>query len=162
MAAGTGTSTFNNVATSGTVTAPGTPSFLATFAGSTDQTGDATAYTIPFATEIFDQSNNFAANTFTAPITGRYLLTTACHYYGLLAAHNNQNLQIVTSNRTYGQQSVFGAGANPFTEASHALSVIADMDAGDTAIVKLTVSGGTKVVDIDNAVNTFFSGQLIA
>ena len=39
---------------------------------------------------------------------------------------------------------------------------LADMDAADTAYVTLTVSGTTKVVDIENGIRTHFSGQLVA
>jgi hypothetical protein len=45
------------------------PAFLAVNATTRNNvTGDGTVYTVPFDTEVFDQGNNFAGNTFTAPI----------------------------------------------------------------------------------------------
>ena len=35
--------------------------------------------TVTFATEVFDQNADFASNTFTAPVTGRYLLNTVIY-----------------------------------------------------------------------------------
>jgi len=50
------------------------PCFLAfNSATDNDQTGAGAIPTIDFDTEVFDQGNDFTADTFTAPITGRYL-----------------------------------------------------------------------------------------
>ena len=147
---------------SGEVTQPNQPSFLATANGSdqTDVSGDATAVTVNFGTEIFDQGADFASNTFTAPITGRYLLCAHVKLNGLLVAHTVIRTNLVTSNRTYSD--IYDEGTLSFNGLPMQVTQVADMDAGDTALVQVNVSNGTKVVDITGIVTqTFFSGSLI-
>jgi hypothetical protein len=154
----TGTSTLAAVNASGIVTMPAQPAFLATANTQTDVTGDGTTYTVLFANEIFDQGSNFASNTFTAPVTGRYFLSARISFYGLLIGHTFQLFSIITSNRSY--RTLNSLATNSFTENGMQVSVLADMDAGDTATVQLEIAGSTKVVDIDAAVYTDFSGHL--
>ncbi len=59
--------------------------------------------TVDFNTEIFDQSGDFAADTFTAPATGKYLLMTQVQVFDLTSAMVIFELKIVTSNRVYYQ-----------------------------------------------------------
>lgn len=145
---------------------PAQPSFLVTnSAGQTDITGDGTNALVAWGNEIYDQGSNFASNTFTAPITGRYLFTMSVLLSGVLSSHTGAAYaEIVTSNREY----IFNYAANGYLKAGSGNyaafngSVIADMDAGDTAVVKVTMTGGTKVVDVYNdAQFTTFSGSLI-
>ena len=83
--------------------------------------------------------------------------------HDIAAAHTKAQVRLVTSNRTYRFGTVdLGAVARASTaDASLSASVIADMDAGDTAVVQLVVENSTKVIDIE-ASNSFFSGQLIS
>ncbi|KKL69275.1 hypothetical protein LCGC14_2116590, partial [marine sediment metagenome] len=68
----------------GAMTSPTQPAFLAYNSESDlDVTGDATYVTVDFNTEIFDQGGDFAADTFTAPVDGRYLLATSVLLGGL-------------------------------------------------------------------------------
>ena len=144
---------------SGQVINPTLPAFLA-FNTSTDLnvTGDGTVVTVDFDTEVFDQGGNFAADTFTAPVTGKYHFDTLVQVTGL-AAGIYCYVRIVTSNRHYDKVAFF---LDP--TRSLFLSVLADMDAGDTAYVSLEVGGGTKVVNIVGQAEilyTFFSGHLV-
>ena len=144
---------------SGQVINPTLPAFLA-FNTSTDLnvTGDGTVVTVDFDTEVFDQGGNFAADTFTAPVTGKYHFDTLVQVTGL-AAGMYCYVRIVTSNRHYDKVAFF---LDP--TRSLFLSVLADMDAGDTAYVSLEVGGGTKVVNIVGQAEilyTFFSGHLV-
>lgn len=145
----------------GTTTQPSQPSFLVTNAtGATDITGDGTAYTVLWPTEVFDQANNFASNTFTAPVTGRYLLSVSILVRGLTSSHSPIVLALVTSNREY--RSTYIGGTTTLTSIPMHICVLADMAAAQTATVVLTVSGGTKVVDIDtDAKQNYFSGSLM-
>jgi len=136
------------------------PAFMVSVAQQNNVTGDGTAYTVLFAGEIFDQASNFAANVFTAPITGKYLFTLSIWIEGLTAAENIIDLNIITSNRAYYVRKVMGAGANPFTQLVLSAVFLADMDLNDTAYVSLTVTGGTKIVDITTP--SYFSGFLVA
>jgi len=137
------------------------PAFLVAVSGTIDSvTGDGTAYTIVFGTEIFDQANNFSNTTFTAPVTGRYQLSLEVFIDMLNAAHNGQTVQLMTSNRGYyACIDGFAAGANPFIGyRTYPFSILTDMDAGDTAYIILTVSGGNKIIDVGGSV---FSGHLV-
>jgi len=124
--------------------APYQPAFCA-FNSVTDsnQTGDGTDYTVDFDTEIFDQNSNFSADTFTAPVTGRYQLNCNILCQQCTTAMNGK-ISINTSNRTWNSNNlVCETGNNEYN-----YSVLCDMDASDTAVCKVLVSAGTKVVDI--------------
>ncbi len=143
--------------------AMGQPAFLATAGTQTDITGDGTTATLTFVTEIFDQDNNFdGTSTFTAPVTGNYLLSTEFILRGMSAASTGGNGNIVTSARSYtfGVQNYFAT--SELLTGENRLSIgtttIANMTAGDTALVQLTVSNGTKTVDV---IQGSFSGSLI-
>ena len=138
------------------------PAFLAWASGAQlNVTGDGTVYKVLFATEIFDQKSNFASSTFTAPYTGRYFLSANVTVTQLAAGHTSGTMTIVTSNNTYtfGQCNP-GACMDVGTSLTFSGSVLADMDSADTAIVNVTITGATKVVDITNTVITNFSGYL--
>jgi len=147
----------------GGITQPLQPSFLVTMAATrTNVTGDGTAYTLALDTEIFDQGGNFASNTFTAPVTGRYILSISTYVFGQ-SALSDANLKIVTSNRTYYAEqfgNTFGTQGITFKGL-----VLADMDANDTVTCVVTMSGGTKVADVLHSdaggTATYFSGSLI-
>lgn len=125
-------------------------------------TGDGTTYTCTYATEIFDQNADFdGTSTFTAPVKGRYFFCGIMNFTGLTSSHVTGQIQIVTSNRTY-ETNVF----NPYSTQSGSgyysmsFSAFADMDAADTATFALTISGGTKVVDVLQ-VNSRAGGWLV-
>lgn len=156
-----GAATINgNKTFSGTILQTAQPSFLVTHSGATNVTGDATDYTVAWDAEVYDQGNNFASNTFTAPVTGRYLLTATVAMQDVTAAHTGRFLAIVTTNRTY--RSI--ENDTGFATSAYTLTVtaIADMNANDTATVVLRVSGSTKVVDtVASTLYNYFSGSLI-
>ena len=146
---------------SGAVTKPTNPAFLAHPSGTlSNVTGDGTAYTVVFATEVFDQGADYATSTFTAPVTGRYQINVSLGIAGLTSSTTVVSLNIVASNRT------FNVGyANPYacsgggTDFTMPASVIADMDAADTVHISITVANGAKVVDLTTA--SFFSACLL-
>jgi hypothetical protein len=138
--------------------------FLATNSGQDDNvTGDGTVYTLDVDTETLDTGADFAADTFTAPVTGAYLLYANVGLRGMAATNTALELRIVTSNRTYTVMKV-NPGAIIYAVEYIILSgcVLADMDAGDTATADIMVSGGAggKVVDV-LITNTRFGGALI-
>jgi hypothetical protein len=107
-------------------------------------------YTIPFATETFDQNADYdnSTYTFTAPVTGRYFIGVQATIGGMPSGADYFQYAIQTSNRTYNvtvdPDNISGSGivyyGFPFT-------VLADMDASDTAIVKFLVQGSTNTTD---------------
>ena len=151
----------------GEVTIPLQSAFLAyNSATDQDQTGDGTVVTVDFDTEVYDVNGDFAADTYTAPVTCKMnFQTTVCAGCGATAA-TGLYVKIVTSNRAY-----YGSGMQPTIcrQGDGALfltcACIADLDAADIAYVTLT---GTAAVanDIDIVGNatpysTFFSGAII-
>ena len=114
---------------------------------------------IVFGTEVFDVGSNFASNTFTAPVTGKYFLSASIRTEAVDSASNYYLITIVTSNRGY--QFIFdpdfGQDAGYWVMS---LSHIADMDASDTAKVQIVQHSGTQQTDITT--KSTFSGALIA
>lgn len=155
-----GTTNIITAAVAGQINQPLQPSFLvANSAGATDVTGDGTVYTVLWPTEITDQGSNFASNTFTAPVGGQYLLTASVQMINILVGAISRNIRIVTSNRSYRK---FESMALAQVANCMAYSVVADMDAGDTATVAIMVDNQAKTVDIDNdATANVFSGSLL-
>lgn len=154
------------ISAAGEITQPLQPMFQARNT-STDanQTGDGTEATIDVDTETFDQGGDFASDTFTAPVDGKYLLGGIIQLTGLGAGHTSLYAQIVTSNRRYTV-----ASCNPIVNAASGTlvlplaTVLADMDAADTAYVVCAVSGSTKTVGFSgNATTgeTIFFGKLV-
>ncbi len=141
--------------------ASGQPAFLARSASQSDVTGDGTTYTIQYTSEIFDQNNNFdGTSTFTAPVTGVYYLDAINSLAGLTVSHTGLDFIIVTSNRSYTLDT-----CNPGIQILSTFyksngSVLADMDAADTATVTISVSGSTKVVDVTTT--STFCAELLA
>ncbi len=117
--------------------------------------------TIAFGTEIFDQNGDFASNTFTAPVTGRYQLnvqmyTNEVDYDGAYA-----QFKLITSNRNYLAAVDPGAFDSNPDYWSFTIATLADMDASDTATVQLDFgSGHGNTIDISTF--SYFSGFLVA
>lgn len=171
---------YNDIATLGTAQAskvltadangialnPNQPAFSAyNSASNNNVTGDGTVFTVEFDTEVFDQGSDYnnTTDTFTAPVAGRYLLSCVIRCSGVLAAHTSLTPNIVTSNRSYTWNSQ--NTMNDFSdEPSVGFTVLADMDASDTATVTIAADGGTKVIDIVGTTgpNTQFQGYLVA
>ena len=114
---------------------------------------------IPFGTEIFDLGNNFASNTFTAPVTGKYYLGFQMRLDEIDAGTTSYSFYIVTSNRTYSY--IFDPDVgNDRLYHTPSYSVLTDMDANDTAKMQYYVNAGTAQADIINS--TYFYGYLVA
>ena len=120
-----------------------------------------TNVTVTFDTETIDANADFASNTFTAPVTGKYFLTTSLRINGDSAA-DYYYAQIVASNRTIG--SIFDPDfGQDFAFWTLTVSTVMDMDASDTAYVHIHQAGGSQQADINNSETwTYFSGYLIA
>ena len=154
-----GTTTSMSFDANGIVTKPLQPAFLAVPA--TTQSNIANNTTIVFGTEKFDQNADFASNTFTAPVTGKYQLNFMGRVDQIDTAANWQRLVLVTSNTTYESQifDLGGLSGDP-NYWSFSMNVLADMDASDVAVAKIRQSHGTSQTDIST--NSYFSGYLVA
>ena len=143
----------------GAVTMPEQPAFLAYPASNQqDFAADDSFVTVVFGTEVFDQGANFASNTFTAPVTGKYQLNANIYLINVDSASGYYDIRILTSNKAYysiidpdfGQDSAYW---------SISLSVLADMDASDTVTIGVRQSSGT--AQTDASVDSNFSGYLV-
>jgi hypothetical protein len=117
--------------------------------------------TVVFGTEVFDIGSNFASNTFTAPVTGKYQLQLMLRLDDIDTGANYYQTLIVTSNRNYEITQAlnrFSADVQYWNMPTN--SVLADMDAGDTAYCLVNQPNGTVQTDIAGGI-TVFSGYLV-
>ena len=128
------------------------------------QNNIANTSTIAFGTEIFDVNADFSSNTFTAPVTGKYQLTLNVRLNELDTNSSYALLYLTTSNRGYYQLVDTNIYSSDLDYHCFSISVVADMDANDTANSQILIHGGAAQTDIDGAAGdstTFFSGYLL-
>jgi hypothetical protein len=143
----------------GRVTMPYQPAFQAVPA-STQSNISIGNTTILFGTERFDVGGNFAGSAFVAPVTGKYQLSVNIYTLSVDSGSAYLQFRLITSNRIYYYIFSTNALSQDAAYMSFPFSVLADMDAADTAYVDVQISGGTAQMDID-PVSTF-SGYLVA
>ena len=145
---------------SGSITKPNQPAFLAHT--SSVQSNISSGTTIILDTERFDQQNNFASNTFTAPITGKYKFDFLVSVNQLDYNASYNRVRIRTSNKNYNfgitSAQMFNSDPTYFTFEG---SLLVDMDASDTCYLQWHQIGGTSSADIMAGDSTFFSGHLV-
>jgi len=134
-------------------------------------TGDGTAYSFNSVawSEQYDTASAFATATgiFTAPLFGYYEFKAQLSLADLGAGHTDSQLVLVTSNGDYLiDRKSPGACRTSTNELIIDGTVTAYMDAGDTAYIKLTISGSTKTVDVTSGSaltnwRTRFEGRMI-
>lgn len=107
------------------------------------------AVTIVLGNERFDQGGNFASNTFTAPVTGNYILCGVISLGNVDQAATKYTLRLATSNEnieTHNDPRQFAADIAG--EWGFAVSGVADMDANDTVVLSLEQTGGSNQSDV--------------
>jgi len=154
-----GTTTHMAFSEAGAVTKPLQPAFSAT--PSTNQADISTGsnHEVVFGTERFDQGSNFASNIFTAPVAGKYFLSAVITLQNVDTASVTYQLSILTSNIRYYwniDPKFSGDLTMPMTG-----SVVADMDATDTAKIEIYQQTGTAQTDVV-AASSWFTGCLLA
>ena len=148
----------------GEVTKPLQPAFLAgPLTGASAQSGLAVGsdVTIILGNEIYDVNGDFASNTFTAPVTGKYHLSANITYNHFDEDSTQIQSGIKTSNRDYINQFDPDAFQEDADIITMTLTVVADMDANDTAFVFYNQTGGSAQVNVGKETTTF-SGCLLA
>jgi len=161
---GTGGNTKQLIITSdGEVTMPSQPAFLAIAASNQNNIAINTAVTVVLGTETFDQGSDFASNTFTAPVTGKYQLNVCLRLQNIDQSADYLYTKIITSNRNHTMIHDHGMWSSDPQYWSSTNSALADMDAGDTAYVQLYQAGGAAQMDIQGSSDghTYFSGFLV-
>jgi len=148
-----------SIDSTGAVTIPNQPAFQVR--PSSNQNNMAANDTIAFGTEVFDQNADFASNTFTAPVTGKYQLSFNIRLQQLQSDSDYALINIETSNRTY--QHILNLSTHVTADVGYqhfSNSLLCDMDANDTAYLKFSESGGTTgQVDV-SAAESNFTGYL--
>mgnify|MGYP003676798756 CR=1 FL=1 len=143
----------------GIVTKPLQPAFLAQPSTTILNIPTGASGNLNFDAERFDTNSDYSSGTFTAPVTGKYFLTVNFYFINLDSAASYYEGLLTTSNRTYytivdpdfGQDNVYFCLV---------LTVLADMDAGDTANISVHQGGGSSQTDI--SASATFSGYLVA
>lgn len=129
-------------------------------------TGDGTVYTVVWnATDLnVGTIFNTSTGTFTAPVTGNYMIGGIIELGGLLVAHTNVTIIVIAATHNY-----LVTFVNPFAfSSSNTLCIsfgpiLAPMAATNTATVTVQVTGGTKVVDVVGIhYNNQFYGYLVS
>ena len=158
-----GANDYLTVDVTGNVTMPSQPAFNVN-KGSTNQDNIAVGgeTTVTWSTEVYDIGANFASNTFTAPVTGKYQMNVWLRLASLDSAVDYYIFSIASSNRQYrflfdpdfGQDQAYW---------SVNMSALVDMDASDTAIITAHQNTGTAQTDISgDPPYTFWQGYLVA
>lgn len=171
-----GTSVVNytgpQIDSSGRYTNSSQPAFYAYLAASDNNvTGAGATYTLgaiggnPLV-ELYDLNNNFNTSTatFTAPVTGYYLIHGQMRLTGLLSTHTASVLLLPMTAYTWRTNI-----CNPFATqnvtagvTAFSFSHVAKMTAGDTLQAQITVANGTAVVDVLSQVyDTYISARLV-
>ena len=155
-----GGSTVFKADSTGAVTMPLQPAF--SVKPSSNQTNIGNNDTIAFGTEIFDQNADFASNTFTAPVAGRYQFNFMIRFDDIPENLGYAMVDIVSSNREYFTWLSPGTSDEAIGLYSFAGSFLVDMDANDTARVDYQEGDGGTTGQADvSANNSYFSGYLV-
>ena len=147
----------------GNVTKPSNCSFSARHGSTVSNYNINGYYQIPFDSEIYDNGGNLASSgTFTAPVTGRYLLLATVRFGTVDASATYSRIVIATSNRNYqgtllDHSVLFSGDADYHVYFAH---FIADMDANDTANVNYYQLNGAAQADLAGD-ESFFAGELL-
>ena len=154
-----GTNTLMIVDGLGHITKPKQPAFSVRPSSNQTNISVGSGVDVVFDTEIFDIGSNFASNTFTAPVTGKYQLNVRLYLNTIDTASAFYILNIVTSNYSYVTivDPNFSADVDYYTMNA---SVLADMDANDTAKIQIHQNNGTAQTDITGA-DSGFNGMLV-
>ena len=153
-----GTTSHMVIEATGAITKPLQSAFQVEKSATQDNISNSGYDNITFDTEIFDQNADFASNTFTAPVTGKYHLTLNVRIDNVDTGATYYNIGIQTSNRFYAQLfSPTYPSDPPFL--NWMMTVVADMDANDTAYCRIFQNGGTSQTDINTT--TRYMGYLL-
>jgi len=143
----------------GAMTLPLQPCFLANGDGQSSQSNLTTgAYHLinggPVANEVFDLNGDYASTTFTAPVTGKYLIIWIAGLGDIDSAASYYISRLATSNRNYDVlfDPDFGQDNNYWNLVN---IQITDMDASDTAQPQIKQVSGSAQADVHNAYTTF-------
>ena len=126
-------------------------------------TGDGTDYDVnTFGAETIDRNGDFNASSgvFTAPVTGLYALSFKTLLQDIANNHNDNQLKLQTSNNSHTFLGEVSSSTIGFSGSMNVhFCMVVDMDANDTAFVRIDFRGGSKTVDVHE--DCTFSGYLL-
>ena len=143
---GTAAGTRMTIDSAGHVTKPNQSAFSVNDAGTTTNLSSGAAIT--FGTEVFDLNADFASNTFTAPVTGKYQISYQLRFQEFDADFTYFFVQLTTSNRSYSNILSGGQHDSDAAYISFHQSILCDMDANDTCDIAVAFSGGAAQCDV--------------
>ena len=157
----TNSNTALSIDANGHITMPTQPAFLVKPSSNQTNLTVGAFTTVVFGTEIFDQNSDFASNVFTAPVTGRYQFNVEILLQAVNNAYEYLDVQLITSNRNHINDTTPDHYLDSDSTLHMGISVLTDMDAGDTAYVRIVVPNtGSAQTDIHTY--SSFSGFLVA
>lgn len=151
MTSGTGLA----IDSAGHVTKPLQPCFFANVSSNYNPGTDGN-HNVQYATEVYDVNADYNNSnyTFTAPVTGKYLISTTVRGYDVDATWSLDH-RIVTSNRNY----IANTGRFETDQYVSNIVVIADMDASDTAYIQINANESAFFISGDTY--SYFTAALI-
>ena len=145
----------------GAMTKPLQPAFLVQPASDQANYAENANVTVVWGAERFDQGGNFASNTFTAPVAGKYQFNVSLLIKGMQAAYNYYEVTLEGGARNLYAYLDPGCWDQDSSEHTLTLNVLTDMDASDTYIVTTRQDGTAGDASADINTNSFFSGHLV-
>ena len=145
----------------GHVTMPAQSAVLVGIAS--DQSVSATEVTVTLDSEVYDVNADFNTGTytFTAPVTGKYLISSNIGGYAQRGSLYNST-KLITSNRTYFALDTPSDQVTGNNFYINQLTVVADMDANDTAYVRIITNDDSSFTLRGDNTNSYCSFLLIA
>jgi len=149
-----------SIDSAGRVTTPLQPAFLA-MAVAQNNIPIAGSSTVNFSSKVFDLGSDYSGAVFTAPVAGKYQLNLSLYVLAIDSAADYVQISMNTSNRQYYAIVDPGVWTGDPTYWSFAITVLADMDASDTAHVEVQLNN-SGAAQMDITANSAFSGYLVA
>lgn len=128
--------------------------------GDANVTGDGSIFTIGSGNALtanYNVGSNFSNPSFTAPKTGIYFFNFSVGVSGY--ANVSYTLILSTTSNDYYCNARYDITANGYQDICSSLLV--KLTAADTVALKIVCSGGSKAVDINSSISTYFIGTLI-
>ena len=139
------------------------PSFLVLATTQNNFTASTTTV-LNFTDVIKNTGNHFddGAKTFKAPCNGQYELNLNVRFNDIAGDAEYYRVEIVTNNRTYRSTITSISDLDGASWSFGAITVLANMSAGHTAIPKMYQNGGNAQTDLTTGQDSTFSGYLVS